>query len=149
MSLRELTMGILVLVVALGFVSRRSLLFGVFGLSVIAAGAVELYAHASLWICLLCFAGCVLLLLLLAFVFLAVICAAVDLEKPQEHDSKFYRAAMNWYIQALISLVRLEVKTGGLEKTPKEGRFLLVCNHQNESDPGILLHHFKNSQLAG
>ena len=148
MSLRELTMGILVLVMALGFLSRPSLLFGVFGLSVIAAGAVELYAQASLWICLLCFAGCALLLLLLAFVFMAAICAAVDLEKPQEHDSKFYRIAMNCYIQALISLVRLEVKTRGLEKAPKEGRFLLVCNHQNESDPGILLHYFKNSQLA-
>jgi len=52
------------------------------------------------------------------------------------------------YIEALIQLVRLEVTTEGLEKTPKEGRFLLVCNHQNESDPGILLHFFRRSQLA-
>ena len=87
-------------------------------------------------------------LTLAAFLVLLILCARVDLDKPQEHDSKFYRAVMHWYIAALIPLVRLEIRTKGLEKTPKEGRFLLVCNHQNESDPGILLHYFKNSQLA-
>ena len=55
---------------------------------------------------------------------------------------------MHLYIEALITLVGLKVEVSGLEKTPKSGRFLLVCNHQNESDPGILLHYFKNSQLA-
>ena len=87
-------------------------------------------------------------MLLIAFLFLCIICAAVDHDKPQEHDSKFYRSAMHLYIEALKSLVGLKITVEGLEKTPKEGRFLLVCNHQNESDPGILLHYFKNSQLA-
>lgn len=87
-------------------------------------------------------------LLVCAFVFLCVLCALVDQSKPREHDSKFYRCVMHLYIEALIQLVGLKVHTAGLEKTPKEGRFLLVCNHQNESDPGILLHYFKKSQLA-
>ena len=87
-------------------------------------------------------------LFLLAFLFLCLVCALVDLDKPQEHDSKFYRSVVYLYVEALISIARIHVETEGLEKTPKEGRFLLVCNHQNEADPGILLHYFKKSQLA-
>ena len=102
----------------------------------------------ALWAAALLFAGCCLGLLALAFAFLCIVCAFVDIDKPQEEDSPFYRAVMNLYIEALIPLVRLKVEASGLEKTPREGRFLLVCNHQNESDPGILLHYFKRSQVA-
>ena len=102
----------------------------------------------ALWAAALLFAGCWLGLLLLAFLFLCIVCAFVDMDKPQEEDSPFYRTVMNIYTEALIPLVLLKTEVSGLEKTPKEGRFLLVCNHQNESDPGILLHYFKKSQLA-
>ena len=148
MTLSELTLLILVFLVAVGLVTRPSLLFGILGISMIAASAMELLWGAPLWLCLAGFAGCAVLLAGLAVLFLALVCALVDLEKPQERDSRFYRAVMHLYIAALIPLVRLEVRTRGLEKTPKEGRFLLVCNHQNESDPGILLHYFKGSRLA-
>lgn len=112
------------------------------------SGLIVLFGNYSPWVLLVLYAVCWLGLLLLAVLFLCILCAFVDLDKPQEEDSKFYRAVMHVYIEALISLVRLRVDAAGLEKTPKEGRFLLVCNHQNESDPGILLHYFKNSQLA-
>ena len=93
---------------------------------------------------------CLLYLLILgiAFGFLWICCKAVDMEKEQEEDSKFYRAIMYLYIEALISLVMVRLHTKGLEKTPKEGRFLLVCNHLFVADPGVLLHCFKHSQLA-
>lgn len=94
------------------------------------------------------FLGFWLGLLLIAFLFLVIICAVVDLDKPQEQDSPFYRKAMYIYIEALKSLVGLKITVEGLEKTPKEGRYLLVCNHQNESDPGILHHYFQSGQLA-
>mgnify|MGYP003307367487 CR=1 FL=1 len=115
-----------------------------------AALAVVLFflLDAAPWMIPVLFAGFYLALMLLAFLFLCCLSGAVDMEKPQEQDSKFYRRVMHWYIEALIPLVGLKIDVAGLEKTPKEGRFLLVCNHQNESDPGILLHYFKNSQLA-
>ena len=106
------------------------------------------WLDAALWMIPILFAGFYLGLMLLAFLLLCILCALVDMDKPQEHDGRFYRTVMHWYIEALIPLVGLEIETAGLEKTPKEGRFLLVCNHQNESDPGILLHYFKSSQLA-
>ena len=124
------------------------LLTGIAVLSLLLAVVTAACCGLSLFWILGLFVLYALGLLLAAFVFLCILCALVDQNKPREHDSKFYRTMMHLYIEALIRLVGLKVTTAGLEKTPKEGRFLLVCNHQNESDPGILLHFFKKSQLA-
>lgn len=86
--------------------------------------------------------------LVLAFAFLWVACAVVDQNKPQEKDSKFYRTVAGLYIEALVQLLGVRIHTEGMEKLPKEGRFLLVCNHQHLADPGILLHCFRKKQLA-
>ena len=87
-------------------------------------------------------------LTLVAFLLLLILCAVVDLKKPQEHDSPFYRKVMTVCIEALVVIVRARIHTKGLEKLPKEGRFLMVCNHQHIADPGVLLHVFRNSQMA-
>ena len=118
------------------------------GLALVLCCAACFVCGTALWILPVLYIGCCLILLLLAFLVLCAFSAAVDPEKPQEQDSSLYRRVMYLYIEALIPLVGLKIETAGLEKTPKEERFLLVCNHQNESDPGILLHFFKNSQLA-
>lgn len=122
-------------------------------LSVLAAlaagfGAMQAGILPALGRLLLTFAGCYLGLTLLAFLVLLAVCATVDLSKPQEHDSLLYRKIMDLYIEALIHLVRVRVHTSGLEKTPKEGRFFLVCNHLFVADPGIVLNCFRNSQLS-
>ena len=89
-----------------------------------------------------------LVLSLIALAFLLIVCALVDTKKPQEEDSRFYRSIMHPYIEALMQLMLVDVTAEGLEKTPEEGRFLLVCNHLQLADPGILLHCFRESQLA-
>ena len=125
------------------------LLRTIIGLSIAISCLINLLTGvATLWRFLLLYFGCLLALLLLAFLILWAFSLFVDMEKPQEEDSPVYRRIMYLYIEALISLVGLKIETAGLEKTPKDGRFLLVCNHQNESDPGILLHYFKRSQMA-
>ena len=96
----------------------------------------------------LVFLGIYAALFLIALLFLWIVCALVDFDKPQEEDSPFYRRVMHVYIEALIQLVRVRIHTKGLENTPKEGRFLLVCNHLFIADPGIVLHCFRKSQLA-
>ena len=96
----------------------------------------------------LCFVGNFLGLALLAFLFLVVVSYQVDQDKEQEKDDPFYRWVIAIYVEVLIQLLQVRVHTTGLEKTPKEGRFLLVCNHQFLADPGILLHYFRDSQLA-
>jgi len=101
-----------------------------------------------LWIAPLSFAGSFVVLAALAFLFFWFMCEIVDQSKEQKHDSKFYRTMMTLYIDAMKTALRLHIHTEGLEKTPKDGRFLLVCNHTSLADPVILLHCFSKSQLA-
>ena len=101
-----------------------------------------------LWMLPVAFIDSAALGLALAFLFLWAVCAVVDLKKPQESDSKFYRTVAALYIEALVQALRVRIHATGLEKLPKEGRFLLVCNHQHLADPAILLHCFRKSQLA-
>ena len=118
------------------------------GLSLLVSCIIFACADWAIWMLPLLFVGIYAGLLLLAVAFLWAICAVVNLDKPQEEDSPFYRRVMHLYIEALIQLVRVRLHTKGLENTPKEGRFLLVCNHLFIADPGIVLHCFRKSQLA-
>ena len=124
------------------------LLGGITVLSLILAVLLHVFMDLVLWQSLLVFAGAFLALALAAFLFLWAACRRVDLEQEQETDSKFYRALIYLYIEALISLVGVRLHTRGLEKTPESGRFLLVCNHLFLADPALLLHCFRKSQLA-
>ena len=116
------------------------------GISVILA-AVRTIGD-PLWVLPLYFAVSWAEMAILALALLFVMCKLVDLDKPQEKDNGFYRFIMYLYVDALITLFRVKVHAEGLEKTPKDGRFLLVCNHQHMADVGILLSYFKKSKLA-
>lgn len=122
------------------------LLGGIGVLSLILSIVMCLYG--SFWWFALYFIGAYAALFFLAVVFLVLSCAAVDLQKTVQHDSKFYRCIMYLYIDALITIAHLKVHPEGLEKIPTQGRFLLVCNHQNDADPGVIHAYFKKSQLA-
>lgn len=124
------------------------LLKGIALLALILAALVFFVAGTPVWSLPLLFLGFDLGLLLLSVLFLWICCATVDMSKPQEEDSRFFRRLMHPYIEALISIVGIRLHTQGLEKVPTDGRFLLVCNHLFIADPGVLLHCFKNSQLA-
>lgn len=103
---------------------------------------------AWLWVFPVSFIGTVLIA---AGIFLAVIvlmAKAVDMEKPQEKDSKPYRIAIQLLAQAAVPILSVRMHTEGLEKRPKSGRFFVVCNHLNEMDPVILLRYFPKSQLT-
>lgn len=101
-----------------------------------------------LWVLPLGFAGCFLALAALAFLLIWAACAAVRLDKPQEQDSPFYRRLTYLAAEAILAILQMRVETRGLENTPQEGRFLLVCNHLHDLDPVTLMHFFRKSQLA-
>ncbi len=112
--------------------------------------AVVLYycLDAALWLIPVLFLGFCLLCLPVAFLILWAFSAAVDMDKPQEHDSKLYRRVVMLYIDALMVLAGVRMEMAGLEKMPDAKRIMLVCNHQNEADPGILMHYFRKYELA-
>ena len=94
------------------------------------------------------FVGSFLVLAVLAFVFFYVMCNVIDPKKPQEKDSRFYRNLIHLYLDAVISVARVKIKTRGMEQTPESGRFLLVSNHRDNIDPAFLLTCFRKKQLA-
>lgn len=125
------------------------MLFRIFAcLSALGSVLAALAGLRPLWLVPVVFVGLFAGLVVLSLVFLGVICAFVDLDKPQEQDSPFYRRVMYVYIEAIMNAALVRLHTQGLEKTPQQGRFLLVCNHLFIADPGILLHAFRSSQLA-
>ena len=101
-----------------------------------------------LWILPLCLLGSAVVLVALAFLFLWFLAAIVDMDKPQEKDNRFYRVIVSTAADLALWIVGARVHTRGLENIPKEGRFLLVCNHINDLDPVTLLAYLKKSQLA-
>ncbi len=114
----------------------------------ICAGAGGFGSLAWLWMLPAGFVGSYLVLALVAFLFLVAACRVVDLEKPQEADSRAYRKITRVYVRFLVKFARVRVHTQGLEQLPSQGRFLLVCNHLNDVDPVLLLDVFADSQLA-
>ena len=85
---------------------------------------------------------------LLGFLGLLYMCKCVDQTKPQEEDDKFYRIVADIVVGVALPFLRVRIKKQGLEKVPTDGRFLLVCNHCNDSDPIILLNCLRKFQLA-
>ena len=94
------------------------------------------------------FVGVFLIQAVLIFLVVWILSKTIDLEKEQEEDSKFFRWMLGVLIEAAHTILMMRVHTKGLENTPKDGRFMLVCNHLNDFDPLVLLNAFRRSQLA-
>ena len=122
-------------------------------LSVLSAAAVGLFSGAFaglawLWVLPLTFLGTFLSLVLLGFLLLLFLCSRVDQSIEQEEDDKLYRFVTEAVVESALPFLRIHVKKSGLEKMPAKGRFLLVSNHCNNSDPIVLLYCLPGRQLA-
>ena len=79
---------------------------------------------------------------------LLIALSRVDQDVPQEEDDPFFRTYAKLLVPFVKTVLGLRVEPKGLEMIPKEGRFMLVCNHLDDSDPAVLMHYFRNYQLA-
>ena len=123
------------------------MLLGIFALiSLVLAFFVG--AQVGFWAALGTFVGGVLLLCLGMFLYLLYLCSRVDQSVPQEQDDPHYRRVTNLILESVLPVLRIHISKTGLEKLPREGRFLLVCNHCSDSDPIILLRTLAKYQLA-
>lgn len=88
----------------------------------------------------LCLLGC----------FLAVWVPALrtDPAQVQDGDDPYIRTVVKLYAPAVFRLLGCKIDAQGTEKLPRDGRFLLVCNHLYDLDPGVPLILFPDAQLA-
>jgi len=117
-------------------------------LSAVASVLICVLAGVSFWWLPLLLPGCFLGGAAIAFGFLWLMCAIVDTRKPQENYSKFYQKLAKIYIKALVPLVQVRIHKRGLEQMPKEGRYILMCNHQSIADPVLLMEAFPDEEVA-
>ena len=92
--------------------------------------------------------GSFLLLLALGFVVLLVVCARIDPDKPRDADNPHFRWMAMEYVDVILKVLPVKVRTKGLEKIPTDGRFVLVSNHLDNIDPAFFYYCFPKSQLA-
>ena len=128
----------------LGMISALSALSAFF----ICLSADAFDGFSWLWVLPAGFFGVFVALIALWFLLLVIMGALVRMDKPQKKDNGFYRMVIHWTADALITLLRIRLETAGTEKLPKDGRFMLVCNHLAEIDPVVLMTMCRKSQLA-
>ena len=128
----------------LGAISALSLVSGL----AVCFGAGAFGGLSWLWLLPLTFLGTFLILTGIGFAFLLILCRRVDQSVPQEQDDRQYRIVTELVIESALPFLRIHVKKTGVEKIPTDGRFLLVANHTNDSDPIILLYALPKRQLA-
>jgi 1-acyl-sn-glycerol-3-phosphate acyltransferase len=92
----------------------------------------------------LCFALC----FLVCFLAVWIPSRSIDPEKIEDRDDPYVRTIVKLYAPAVFKLLGCRIHTRGKELLPRDGRFMLVCNHIHELDPGIPLTIFPNAQLA-
>ncbi|MBO5237258.1 MAG: 1-acyl-sn-glycerol-3-phosphate acyltransferase [Lachnospiraceae bacterium] len=92
---------------------------------------------------------CVLIGIILCYIlFLIVSSLFINPNMEYEINSRFYRFLLNSATAIAFVATRLKVHTIGMEHLPKEGRFLLVCNHRSKFDPIITWYILRKYDLA-
>ena len=122
--------------------------FSVLFASILCAVTVGFAGLGAKLLWLVFFAGGWVLCLLLCFLAVWIPERNADPTKEQDGDDPYIRTIVKLYAPAVFKLLGCKIETSGTEKLPKDGRFLLVCNHLNDLDPGIPLAVFPKAQLA-
>ena len=122
-------------------------------ISAVLAGVITFFCggfsgQGWLWMLPVSFLGCLLIQALAVFLYLLYLCAKVDQNVPQEDDDPHYRKLTDLILESVLPVLQIFIKQNGMEKVPQQGRFLLICNHVNDSDPIILMRCFAKYQLA-
>ena len=102
----------------------------------------------ALWQVPLGFAGFFLGFVLLFALVLFISTRFVDPKKMLEKPSAYFRFMLNQFCRLAFFLGGVHVHVTGLEKLPKNNRFLLVSNHLFAFDPLIYYYAIPSSELA-
>ena len=61
----------------------------------------------------------------------------VNIKKPVEKPSKFYRWWVDNTLEFVFLILRVKINVSGIEKIPTDKRFLMVSNHLSAFDPMV------------
>ena len=112
------------------------------------AGTGAFHTFAFLWLVPVGFLGSFLVLTAIGFGIFLLVCKRIDPEKQYEKDDPIFRWTVLEIIDFLFKVLPIKLQTRGFENAPKDGPFLLVCNHLDNIDPAFLLHSFRQHNIA-
>ena len=112
------------------------------GLLPVLLGGLPWWAGVLLFV--LCYALCHPLYVLMVY----LPCRKVDKEKPIAQQQPFARYCTARMARVLCHYAGIRPHITGLEKLPKEGRFLFVCNHRSLYDPLMVMGYLGDYNIA-
>lgn len=103
----------------------------------------------SWWAVPVLFLGIFLLFVILQVILFVCTIQFTNLNKPMPPKlTRFFRIQLKATLPLITTVVRIKIKAVGAEKVPQDKRFLLVCNHQHDFDPVIIMSTLVNYELA-
>ena len=105
-------------------------------------------AH-SWWSAPLLAIGIFLGLVIIQLLVLVLLVFTTNTAKPVSFKkTRFFRAVLNASLLPILKLMGIRITFEGGELLPKDKRFLLLCNHQQDFDPAIIISQLPDSELA-
>lgn len=101
-----------------------------------------------LWILPLLILGYALIFIILHCLIFVLSAVFVNTKKAVKGNDRPYRKFVAATLDLIFFLVNINIHTTGLEKIPKDSRFLFVSNHTFDFDPAVFLHTLKEYDLA-
>ena len=85
----------------------------------------------------------------ISFILLLLISSLfVDPKRDYQKNSKYYRWLLHTATNAVLKVLGVHIHVSGMEKVPKDTRFLLVSNHRSNYDPIVTWHVFRDYDLS-
>lgn len=101
----------------------------------------------SWWLTPLLLIGFILGFIILQLLTLVIMIQFTNREKPPK-NTKFFRFLLKNSLALIVKVVRAKINVKGEEKFPKDTRVMLVCNHQHDFDPAVILSVFPDAELG-
>lgn len=101
----------------------------------------------SWWLTPVLLIGFWILLVLIHFLTVVFMILTNNIKKKPK-GTEFFRYLLKTGLPLLFKLARVSFETSGLEKLPQDTRMMIVCNHQHDFDPAVIINAFPDAHLS-
>lgn len=101
----------------------------------------------SWWLTPLLLIGFILGFIILQLLTLVIMIQFTNRKKTPKCTS-FFRFLLKNSLALIVRVARVKINSKGEEKFPKDTRVMLVCNHQHDFDPAVILSVFPDAELG-
>lgn len=88
-----------------------------------------------------------LALILIHVLTVVVMIFTVNMNKPPK-GTGFFRFLIKTGLPIVLKIAGVRLEQQGIDKLPQDGRMLVVCNHQHDFDPAIIVNAFPDAHLS-